>query len=260
MLFVKSSVGGALLLATASAVVTGFVASGLLTGSHLSRKLREWAFGARILDFVTAGLSVPLFFVALYFAGLLLPGLVGIALGALAGVGFAFGVSGPIAARRATSRDDFNAVLKRLRLAGMDENGVREVLVLTADADWELVYETVYGYPSKRAKRAELAAKGDARPKYGAWRDGLVERLDAATEARARRHLEAVEQRRLVAEGVSTADATGQARDAADDLVAQGAAIKAANLDATQKIDMRAVLSRYDLAKLSRPRGPAARR
>ncbi len=262
LLFVKSSVGGAILLATVSAVATGFVASGLLTGSHLFRKAREWAFGARVLDWLTAVVAALLFLVALYFAGLLLPGLVGVALGALLGVGFALGVSRPVAARRAKSRDDFNAVLKRLRLAGMDEDGVREVLVLTADKDWELAYETVYGYPAKLAKRAELAAKGDARLKFAAWRDGLIERLDAAaearTQARARRHLQGVEQRRLVAEGVSAADAKGQAHGAADDLVAQGAEIKAANRDATKKVDVRAVLSRYELAKMretARPRG-----
>ena len=260
LLFLRSSVGGGVLAATLSGVACGAVASGLVADSHLARKAREWVFGARVVDWLTAVLAGVLALAAVYFAGLLVPALIGVVAGGLVGVAFAFGVTRAVAAKRARARDDFNAILKRLRLAGMDEDAVREFVVLTADQDWELVYETVYGYPAKLAKRAELAAKGEARPTFAAWRDPLVARFEAAAESRAhakaRRHLQKVEQKRLVAEGVSAGEAAAQSRDAAEDLVEQGAVIKAANRDPAKSVDVRAMLTRYELAKLRDSKRP----
>ena len=66
LLFVKPAIGAGLLLASITMVLAGFVASGLFTDSYLFRKVREWVFGARIIDWVTIGVAAILFIVGLY--------------------------------------------------------------------------------------------------------------------------------------------------------------------------------------------------
>ncbi|MGL6075560.1 MAG: protein kinase domain-containing protein [Fimbriiglobus sp.] len=260
ILFIKPVVGGALVLTAVSGVLTGIVASGVVSGSFLFGKLREWAFGARITDWLTVALAVVLFLVGLYFSGLIVGGIIGLVLGVVLGCGFAFGIARTVANKREQSRNDFNAVLKRLRLAGMDEDAVRDFVVVTAGDDWEQVYETIYGYPAKLAKRADLAEKGESKPKFAGWRDGLIAKLEGIIESRkqakAQKHIQKLEQKRLVAEGMSEAEARSQSQDAAEELVEQAAEIKATNLDKKKKVDVKKLMTRYDITKMKEARRP----
>ncbi len=253
--FVSPPVGGAVLLGILAAVVSGVAATGLLTGSYLFRKAREWAFGARLADWLTVGAAVVLFLVGLYFAGLLGIGLGAIIGGAAAGVAFALFAAKPAHDRRLDIKEQLDGVLKRVRLAGVDEDGIRAFVVEAAGGRWEQVFELLYGYPAKVQARADFAEKIVGKPKSAAWRDGLLRRFDAALDARKqardKKLLLAVETARLEAEGLAPAEAKAKAADAADDLVEQAVEIRAANTDKKKKVDVRAVLTRYDRAKMA---------
>lgn len=262
VLFVKPAIGVGLLLASVTMVVAGLIASGLLTDSYLFRKIREWLFGARIVDWLTIGLAGVLFVVGLYFSGYVVAGLVGIVLGTLLGVGFAFGIARPAYQKRLANKADCDNILKRMRLAGVDEDAVRQFVVTASGDHWEVVYETIFGYAAKLPVRAAMLEKGETKPKQAVWRDGIINRIESSIEARkqakAKKHLLTLEQKRFEAEGVSAAEAKTKAADAADAIVEQAVEIRAANNDQSKKINVRTMLKRYELAKMEpRPRKAA---
>jgi len=253
--FVSPPAGAAVLLGTVAAVVSGVIAAGAFTGSYLFRKAREWARGARIADWLTVGLAAVLFLVGMYFAGLLGIGIGALVGGAAVGIAFMMFTAKPAHDQRQDVKDAMDGVLKRVRLVGVDEDGIRAFVVDAAGDRWDEVFELLYGYPAKVQARTAFADKVATRPTFAGWRDGLVRRFDAAIDgrkqARDKKLLLAVETARLKAEGLSAAEAKSQAADAADDLVEQAVVIREANTDDKKKVDVRAVLTRYDRAKMA---------
>ena len=261
MMAIQPSFGGTILIASVTAVVVGFFAGGMYGDSLVFRKARQWAFGARIVDWLTLALAVLLLAIGLYLAGAILSAAIGIVVGSALGFGYGFVLCRMVASKNAVAKKDFESLLKRLRLAGMDEDAVREFVVITSGDEWPGVYELLFGYPAMAQLRATRAT--DESPVKLSRRDKLIARLDAALDgrakAKAKKHLQGLERNRLVAEGVSSSDAKAQAEDAADDLVEQAAEIKAANADGKKKVNVRAMMSRYEKAKLGqikRPRQP----
>jgi hypothetical protein len=124
----------------------------------------------------------------------------------------------------------------------------------------------MYGYPAKVLARALHVDKVATRPKFAGWRDGLVARLEATIQqrkdAKAKKLLQQTEAARLKASGMSEAEATALAEDAAEDVVEQGKVIAAANADRKKKVNVREMMSRYEKAKAipRRPRTPIAMR
>lgn len=257
-LFINPVAGGMILLGTLAAVVGGFVTSGVLTGSHVFRKAREWAFGARIVDWITV-VVVLLFLVGLYFSGLLIFGVIGIAVGAAVGVGFGYGLAKPAHDKATEQKDELESLAKRWRLAGMDEDEVRRFVAENAGDRWEKVYELMYGYPAKVQARTEHAEKVAGRLKFAAWRDGLISRFEAMIQkrkdAKTKKLLRQTEAARLKATGMGDAEAAALADDAAEDVLEQGKVIQAANADRKKKVNVREMMSRYEKAK-SIPRRP----
>jgi serine/threonine protein kinase len=250
---------GAIVVGILAAVIGGFVTTGLLTGSYLFRKVREWVFGARIVDWLTVAVAVLLFVLGLYFAGLLLVGVIAIAVGVGAGVGYAYLLAKRAHDHTLDTKEEIEQLTKRFRLAGMDEDAVRTFLVENAGDRWERVFETLYGYPAKIQARGLFADRVANRPRYAAWRDPIVNKLDAALEqrkqAQAKKLLQRVEAAKLKAEGMSEAEAAERAEDAAAELVEQAKEIRAANLDRKRKVNVHEIMTRYEIAK-SAPRRP----
>ncbi len=240
---------GALFVCTLAAVLGGFFASGLLTNSIVFQKLRQWAFGAKITDWLTAVVAVLLFFLGLYFADLILFGIIALVVGVGLGIGYAFAIAKPVRDGELATKEEIEKITKRLRLAGMDEDGVRQFVVQNAGDKWEHVFETLYGYPAKVQACGLFAEKVQNRPKYAGWRDAIVDKIDAITEARqqakSKKLLQKMEVARLKAEGATDAEAAAKAEDAADELVEQAVEIKAANADKKKKVDVRELMTRY---------------
>ncbi len=253
LMAVKPAFGGAVLVAAIASVLVGFLAAGTYGDSLVFRKVRQWAFGARFIDWLTVGLALLLFAVGIVLIGAILPTALGIVAGSILGYGYGFLLCRPAAQKSAVAKKDFESILKRLRLAGMDEDAVRAFVVTVAGAEWPAVYELLFGYAAMAQQRASLAT--DATPVKLSRRDKLLARLDAAIEgrekARTRKHLQKLERNRLVAEGASASEANAQSQDAADDLVEQAAEIKAANAGGKKTVNVRAMLTRYERAKMS---------
>ncbi len=254
LLGVKPVLGGAVLLAAVASVPAGLVTAGLVGDSHVFRRARAWALGMRIVDWLTVGLAAVLFVAGLYLAGLLLPGLFGLVAGGLLGAGWGFLFARPVAAKREELKGEFEKILKRLRVAGVDEDAVRQFAVNAGGSDWPAVYELLFGYPAVDQRRADdPTARVGTRDKLVRWFDA---RIEARTRRKAERHLQGLERKRLEAEGVSAVEAKAQATAAAADLVEQGAVLRASGRDKTPAVDVRRLLTRYDRAKLGELRRP----
>lgn len=246
---------GGVLIGTLACLVSMFVSSGVYAGSYLFGKTREWAFGARFFDWFAVGTAGVAFVAVLYFAGLLAAGILAIAIGAALGVGYGFFFAKPARDARLDLKEEFEKILKRLRLQGMDEDAVRAFVVETAGDRWEEAYELLNGYAAKIAARSTYAEEVAARPKHQAWRDSLVRRIDAILDGRKQAHakklLRKMEVARLKAEGLSANEANAKAADAAEAIVEQGVEIKAANANAMRQVNVRKMLSAYERGQIN---------
>src|SRR5207253_495121 len=97
---------------------------------------------------------------------------------------------------------------------------------------WEEFYEALFGYEALlTARKLWSRPEGDKpRPSYAAWRDPIVQWIDARQRARKeereRKHLQEVERKKLQAEGVSAALAQTRASEVAAVMVSAAAEIK----------------------------------
>jgi eukaryotic-like serine/threonine-protein kinase len=250
---------GTLLLATVAGVMAGFVTTGLLTNSYAFSKAREWAFGANWTDWLTLAVVVLFFGLGLYLAGFLVFGIVGLLLGTGVGVAYGYFLAKPAHDHRNDTKEEIEKLTKRLRLIGMEEESVRLFIIENSGDQWENIFEALYGYPAKVQARLIYAEKVTGKPKYNPWQDALVTQfealIDTRKQAQAKKLLRQMEVKRLKSQGVSDAEANARAEDAADDLVEQAKDIRKANNQASAKLNVREMISKYEKPKTEvRPR------
>jgi hypothetical protein len=199
------------------------ILTGITRKTHLFRKLRQYAFGARIADWARVALAavvlialLVLFHLQWYWLGFL-----------LAAVGltsaFYFSIDLMLARQRKPALERIEAMLKQMRLRGLDEDALRQFVCRYSGPRWEEFYEAMFGYEAKmQARRLWTAgARGQGRKKFAAWRDPLIvwidDRMRERQESRERLYLANVEERKLKALGVEHARA--KARRIADNVV-----------------------------------------
>jgi ribosomal protein S27E len=208
-----------------------FVVNGIYGQSYLFRKTREYLLGNRWFDWVKVVFVSILCLAILYFIGFLWAWLTVCVIAV--GLAFAghFLLDRPVTGQRQGALVEVEKMLKGLRLRGVSEAAIQEYVCKFAGNRWEEVFEELFGYDAKLAARAKWGAgpKGP-RPKHAAWRDALVRWIDARQqarqEARARRYLQAVEQKNFVAEGMKPAEARRQAEAVAVAMVEMAAEMK----------------------------------
>jgi hypothetical protein len=158
---------------------------------------------------------------------------VGVAAVAVAlGAAFYFVLDRRVERDRREPLEQVEQMIKLLRLRGLDEMAIKEFVATCCGQRWEEFFEALFGYEAKLAARAQWAAGDERRrrDRYAAWREPVVRWIDsklrARREARDHKHLLAVEERRLRAEGVTAAQARQRAQQAAELLVNQAAEIR----------------------------------
>ena len=246
----------ALILETVSAY---FIVAGVFGKSYLFRRVREWAFSARFTDWAIAVLGGLALLLVLFWVGLLWVWL-GTAVVAV-GIAFLFHfvVDRRLAAQRRQAIDDGERLFKRLRIGGMDEDALRHFVAKNAGRAWEEYFEALFGFEAKMSVRPAVEAQAGARlPRFAAWREPLLARLDRAQQARreqrTRKVLQKVEARKLEAEGVDRREAKVQAEAAAEQMVEQTALIKASP---HKPVNVRAMLEQAEKPAKRLPKPPA---
>ncbi|VTS08270.1 serine/threonine-protein kinase [Tuwongella immobilis] len=216
-----------------SAVASYFVLQGIREKTYLFRRVREMIFSSPLSDLLVGAAGGLLLLLMLYFSGLLW---VWLGFG-IVGVGVAFAlhttIDRPLAKQRQAALDDAEALFKRLRLQGLEEDALRQFVGKYSGKQWEEFFEAMFGFEAKLQTRAILErVGGGARQaeKHAAWREPLLQALETLhrkrREARERKILQQLEQKALLAKGVDSKTAQTQAEAAADFVVAQAGEIR----------------------------------
>ncbi|MCC7334305.1 MAG: serine/threonine protein kinase [Pirellulaceae bacterium] len=143
--------------------------------------------------------------------------LIAVLLAAGVAAGYYFGIVKPLRMQREPALKDARRLLKELRMGGMPEEKLRSFVAEQAEGEWELLYESLFGYDALRDARRTLKERGllVGKKRRQPWRDMIVDRLEAIVDARrqkdAQQVLSNIECKGLVAEGVSPAEAKSQA-------------------------------------------------
>ncbi|MBM4067934.1 MAG: hypothetical protein FJ271_03190 [Planctomycetes bacterium] len=222
--------GGVLGLAVLTPIIYLLI-QGVMEKTYLFLKVREWLLGGGRSDLIYGFIGALLLVVFLHMFGLLwLWAGMGVMAIAFA-VTFVIMVDRPLARVRKTILEQAEKLLRSLRLQGLEEGALRQFICKYNGKDGEELYEALFGYEAKMKSREWL--RGEAaqrRRKYAAWRDPIIQWIDAnqqaRKEARERQHLQAVEAKALEAQGVEAAEAKQKAAQVADVMVHQAAEIK----------------------------------
>ncbi len=208
------------------------VITGITQKTFLFRKLRGLVFGSKISDWL-------LWTVALVGAVVVLSVFgqfwlwVGFAVAAVAvALGFHVVIDRMVAGERKVSIDQTEALLRSMRLRGLEENALRQFVCRYSWPRWEEFYEAIFGYEGKMQAR-ELWGRGQQSKnlkKYGAWRDGVIAWVDKTQqsrhEAKERKLLQKLEQKSLQAAGMDAAQAKQQADAQAESMVYRASEMK----------------------------------
>jgi hypothetical protein len=206
-----------------------FLTSGVIYRTHLFLQTREMLLESSWPERIRWGLYTVLFLVALTLFGLA-PILIAEALVA-AGICSLYHIliERKLVEERAKALSKAEGLLKTLRLRGLEEDSLRQFIAKYSGDNWEELYEALFGYDLMIQARQRLAATegGKRRSRHAAWRDPIIQWLEArqraARERRERKVLQKIEQKRLESEGVGKSEAASRAAAAADVMV-EGAA------------------------------------
>jgi hypothetical protein len=209
-----------------------FVVGGLRKPSALFHKARELAAGTPpnewllVLAGVVVGL-IALWVFKLFWAWFVL---------AVVAVGIAVGLRMTLdrqaEAERAGPLGQVEALVRSLRLQGLDEDALRQFVCQYGGDRWEELFEALFGYEAKldARRRWGLGERGRPRLRFAPWRDPVAAWLDARVDDRrrekARATLQAIEERALVAQGVNEMTARRKARRTAEAVVAVASEIR----------------------------------
>lgn len=212
-----------------AAIGSYFVTSGARQQTYLFEKVRQFAFQSSWSDRLTCLGAVLLAAVISFVLGWLWISVAAIVIGVATGMAFHFVVDRKATAERRVAIDPVEALLKKLRIQGVDETSLREFVARFGGESWEEFFETLFGFEAKLTARQFRKQEGvRAGNRFRAWREPLLNRLDARLESqrtkRTRAHLERVEQEGLKAQGISADEAQAQARRLAAAMVEQSVA------------------------------------
>ncbi|UUO08491.1 serine/threonine protein kinase [Blastopirellula sp. J2-11] len=215
----------AALIMAATTPIAYLVISGVLSGDFLYRKLREFLFSSSLIDWLKYLGGAMLALLLLAATGTFVAAIGGMILAIAAAAAYHFIVDRTLHKQRQTAMEKIEQLLKSLRLRGLDEAEVRSFVVKYAGADWEEVFEELFGYQAKIHARDFLSRSGGSEKNrtFAAWRDPIVRycdrRISAAKETRERRLLASIEAKRLQAEGATVEEAEAAADRAAQAII-----------------------------------------
>jgi hypothetical protein len=201
------------------------ILTGSLRRTYLLRRLRQYVFGARWMDWARAALALGVFLGLLLLFHLQWVWLGLLIAAVLISAAFYFAIDIVLARQRAGALEQMDMMLRQMRMRGLDEDALRQFICKYSGNQWEEFYEAIFGYEDKLVARQRwgVGARGRGRKKWGAWRDALIAWIDEKMRVRdeeARLELLAkVEERKMRAEGVQQAKA--KARRLATNVVAK---------------------------------------
>jgi hypothetical protein len=205
---------------------------GVSQHAYLFGKFRQLVFGSSIVDWLSWIAIGALVVMLLIVSGWHWPWFVACILAIMVALGFHSSIDLMLVRDRTTPVAQVEAMLKQMRLRGLDEMTMRQFVCKYSGNRWEELYETLFGYDAKIQAR-HLWGKSDRgrlRKKHAAWRDPIIRWIDnkqtARREAREQKMLQKVEAKALRAKGINEALANKQARKNAQKVIDSAARMR----------------------------------
>jgi serine/threonine protein kinase len=225
-----------------TAVVSYQIIYGLARRTYLMQKFREMAFASNFADWAQYVLFAELGVGLLIAFGLHWVWL-GFSVGAvLSAFLFYVVVDSALSSERRICLEQTEKMLRALRAGGTDENTIRHFVCRYCGKDWEEFYEALFGFEAKlQARQAwNRGELGRTRPRFGAWREPVVawieRHIEAQREEKQRKMLLKIEVEALKAKGLDAYEANIQAKQAANRLIDNAAAVRAAALKRSNEV------------------------
>ncbi|MEZ6109699.1 MAG: hypothetical protein R3C99_01400 [Pirellulaceae bacterium] len=229
-LFWSFKISSGFLVMAVAATFGYFAITGVRERTTLFDKLRAWLFTARWSDWAVGLCGALLLLVIAWVGNCLIAWTVFAIVGVALAAGFHLTIDAMVRRQQQPPIDRVESMLKSLRLRGLDEAKLREFVAQYGGANWEGLFEAIFGYEAKLAARETITS--GRRRKFRAWRDPLIRGIDARLAAhraaREQRHLQKVEQASLRAKGVDPAAAREQAEQLAAAMVEQASEVRRA--------------------------------
>jgi len=220
-------------LAIAVSAFAGSILAGYFRHrSPLALRIRQLLKSNSVSDWIYQFIGVLLVAVAMYLLGLWGTLLIGCVLGVGVGVGYFYGIEEPLRKSRVANVQSIESVLKQMRLRGLSEDSIRIALLQTGGSCQESIVESVFGYDAMRQliqtpSQNTSTSKSMTWSRYACFTDRVrnywIQRIDTILEAARKRAdqriLSKTERASLMASGVSAAEATRKAIEAAEGLV-----------------------------------------
>jgi serine/threonine protein kinase len=210
------------------------VVVGITEKTFLFLKFRELVFGSRILDWLLWIAGTAFVLLLLYLVSLLWVWIGFCIAAVLLALAFHFTIDRQVAAQREEAIAQAEKLFKSLRLNGLEEETLRRFVSKYSGKRWEEFYETLFGYEAKMTAREwDRTEMAKAREKFAAWRDPLMDWMNAKQQARReakeKKHLQTVEEQSLKAQGIEAVEARRKAERMASVMVEEAAEIKEAD-------------------------------
>jgi hypothetical protein len=210
-----------------------FVVNGVTRRTELFAKVRalllesrgDWLVGMAVLVLVLTILVVFHLHWAYLGFGIL---------GVVVALALHFEFDRKVEAERRGAVDAARALLRTLRLSGVDEGTLRRFVRTAAGDDWEEFFAVLFGSEALRATRepSDRGLRRLIRTRSVPWRDWVATWIEARQEARGQAReqllLQSIEERAMVADGVNLLTARRKSRRIAEAMVAVSAEIRAA--------------------------------
>ncbi|QEF96186.1 Serine/threonine-protein kinase StkP [Stieleria maiorica] len=186
--------------------------------SAIADHVRRWLGTLSWIEIGIASLASLILCLALVVlaAGLWIGAVLGLILGAGIGAGYHFAVTVTAAKAGKPTLEEARRFVRDLRIEGAEEEGLRDFLARYAGAGWQSIYEALFGYDALAEKRRRLSidVSFDGPTESRSLRDRLCKALDRRAnqkrQAADRKKLAQLEQRSLISQGVSAAQAREQ--------------------------------------------------
>ena len=211
-----------------------FIIGGTRRKLILFLKTREFLLGGGLVDWLMIAAVLGLFVTVLFVFHLFWAWLAFGVLAVLAASYLQASFDKKVDAERQESLEKTRAMLRGLRLGGLDEETLRQFVAKYGGERWEEFFEELFGYEAKLDARAKWGRgeRGLPRPKHAPWREGIINWIDEKQQARRagrdRTRFQKIEEKSLEAQGVNLVTARRKAQRAAEAMVAMAAEWKAA--------------------------------
>jgi hypothetical protein len=232
------TLAGGWLAMLAGAVSCYLVVRGLRDRGVTFSKLRELMYTYRRSDWLTSAFGGLVLLAIMLLVAPVVVWLAFAFIGSLAGAAFYLFIDRQLAVSRQEPLAELEAMLKKLRIGGLDELSLQQFVANYGGDLWEEMFETLFGYDAKIVAREALQDSGQRpRKRFRGWRDPLIRRIDERLRRHRathdRRHLENIEAAALQATGLDA----GQARHQAEDMAAVMIDLAAAARRAREPVD-----------------------